>query len=116
MGTFSSSSDYEPIALSRRYLVTEAVFFLLSVFNLNLGKRGNTYSAYDLEASAVCEAVKHWRCYLEGCSKFRVVTYHDILRHMLKQPKNRMNKRQARYLRNLQPFEGSMTLAYRKGA
>jgi hypothetical protein len=26
------------------------------------------------------------------------------------------NKRQARYLRNLQPFVGSMTLAYRKGA
>jgi hypothetical protein len=27
-----------------------------------------------------------------------------------------MNKRQARYLRDLQPFVGSMTLAYRKGA
>jgi hypothetical protein len=27
-----------------------------------------------------------------------------------------MNKRQARYLRDLQPFVGSMTLVYRKGA
>jgi hypothetical protein len=27
-----------------------------------------------------------------------------------------LNKRQARYLRDLQPFVGSMTLAYRKGA
>jgi hypothetical protein len=27
-----------------------------------------------------------------------------------------LNKRQARYLRDLQPFMGSMTLAYRKGA
>jgi hypothetical protein len=27
-----------------------------------------------------------------------------------------MNKRQARYLRDLHPFVGSMTLAYRKGA
>jgi hypothetical protein len=27
-----------------------------------------------------------------------------------------MNKRQVRYLRDLQPFVGSMTLAYRKGA
>jgi hypothetical protein len=26
-----------------------------------------------------------------------------------------MNKRQARYLRDLQPFVGSMTLVYRKG-
>jgi hypothetical protein len=35
---------------------------------------------------------------------------------MLKQPNNKMNKRQERYLRNLQPLVGSMTLAYRKGA
>jgi hypothetical protein len=27
-----------------------------------------------------------------------------------------LNKRQARYLRDLKPFVGSMTLAYRKGA
>jgi hypothetical protein len=31
-------------------------------------------------------------------------------------PNNMINKRQARYLRDLQPFVGSMTLAYRKGA
>jgi hypothetical protein len=35
---------------------------------------------------------------------------------MHSQPNNKMNKRQARYLRDLQPFAGSMTLAYRKGA
>jgi hypothetical protein len=83
---------------------------------LNPSERGNTYSAYDLEALAVCAAVKQWRCYLEGCSKFLVVTDHDTMRHLLRQPKNMMNKRQARYLRDLQPFMGSMTLAYRKGA
>jgi hypothetical protein len=83
---------------------------------LNPAERGKTYSAYDLEALAVCEAVKHWGCYLEGCSKFLVVTNHDTLRHVLRQPNNRLNKRQARYLRDLQPFVGSMTLAYRKGA
>jgi hypothetical protein len=83
---------------------------------LDPAERGNTYSAYDLEAWAVCDAVKHWRCYLEGCSKFLVVTYHDTLRHVLRQPNNRLNKRQARYLRDLQPFVGSMTLACRKGA
>jgi hypothetical protein len=69
---------------------------------------------YELEALAVCEAVKHWRCYLEGCSEFLVVTNHDTLRHLLKQPKNMLNKRQARYLRDLQPFVDTMTLAYRK--
>jgi hypothetical protein len=83
---------------------------------LNLAERGNTYSTYDLEALAVCEGVKHWRCYLVGCSKFHVVTNQDTLRHLLSQPNNKLTKRQARYLRDLQPFVGSMTLAYRKGA
>jgi hypothetical protein len=78
--------------------------------------RGNSYSAYDLEALAVCKAVKHWRCYLERCSKFLIVTNQDTLRHLLWQPNNTLNKRQARYLRDLQPFVGSMTLAYRTGA
>jgi hypothetical protein len=35
---------------------------------------------------------------------------------MLRQPNNILNKRQARYLRDLQPFVGSMTLAYHKKA
>jgi hypothetical protein len=73
-------------------------------------------SAYDLEALTVCEAVKHWRCYLEGCSKFLVVLDHDTLPHLLTQPNNMVNERQARYLRGLQPSVGTMTLAYRKGA
>jgi hypothetical protein len=83
---------------------------------LNPTERGNIYSAYDLEALVVCEAVKYWRCYLEGCSKFLVVTDHDTLRHRLKQPNNKLNERQALYMRDLQPFVGSITLAYRKGA
>jgi hypothetical protein len=83
---------------------------------LNPAERDNTNYAYDLEALAVCEAVEHWRCYLEECSKFLVVTKHDTLRHLLKQPNNGVNKRQARYMRDLQSFVGSMTLAYRKGA
>jgi hypothetical protein len=35
---------------------------------------------------------------------------------MQRQPNKRLNKRQTRYLRDLQPFVGSMTFAYRKGA
>jgi hypothetical protein len=51
---------------------------------MNPAERGNTYFAYDLDALAVCEAIKHWRCYLEICSKFLVVTDHDTLRHVLR--------------------------------
>jgi hypothetical protein len=83
---------------------------------LNSCERGNTYYAYDLEALAVCEAIKHCRCYLEGCSKFLVVTDHDTMRHSLRQPNNRLNKRRARYLRDLQSLVGLMTLACRKRA
>jgi hypothetical protein len=83
---------------------------------LNIAELGNTYYAKDLEALAVCGAVKHWKCYLEGCSEFLVATNHDTLRHLLRQPNNMLNKREARYLPDLQPFVGSMTLAYRKRA
>jgi hypothetical protein len=64
----------------------------------------------------VCEAVKHWRCYLEGCSKFLIVTDHDTLRHLLMQPNIKLSKRQARDTCDMQPFVGTMILAYRKGA
>jgi hypothetical protein len=58
---------------------------------LNLDERGNTYSAYDLKALAVCKAVKHWRCYLEGLSKFLVVIDHDTLRHLRRQTNTKLN-------------------------
>jgi hypothetical protein len=35
---------------------------------LNPTERGDTYFPYDLEALAVREVIKYWRCYLEGCS------------------------------------------------
>jgi hypothetical protein len=38
------------------------------------------------------------------------------MQHGLRQPNNILNKRQARYLRDFQPFVGTMTLAYRKGS
>jgi hypothetical protein len=63
---------------------------------LNLAERGNIYCGYVLNTLAGCEAVRHWRCYLERFSKFLVVTNYDTLRHLLKQPKNMLNKRQAR--------------------
>jgi hypothetical protein len=50
---------------------------------LNPHERSNNYSACDLEGLAVCESVKYWRCYLEGCSRFLVVRDHDTLRHLL---------------------------------
>jgi hypothetical protein len=59
-------------------------------------KRGNSYSAYDLEALVVFEAVKRWKCYLEGRSKFMVVSYHDTVRHLLQQPNDRLSKWHAR--------------------
>jgi hypothetical protein len=76
---------------------------------LNSAKRGNFYSAYDLKALAVGEVVKYFMCCLETCSKFMVVSDHDTLRYMLWKPNDRLNKRHARYVRDLQPFTGAMT-------
>jgi hypothetical protein len=61
-------------------------------WKLNPHERGNTYSAYDLKTLAVCEALKLWRCYLEGYSKFLIVIDHDALRHLRKQSNKRYGK------------------------
>jgi hypothetical protein len=114
VATYASTMGIVAIVLQDQGGELQLVSYL--AHKLNLAEQGNTYSAYDLEALAVCEAVKHWRRYPEVCSKFLVVTDHDTLRHPLREPHNKPNKRQARYRRDLQPFEGSMTLAYRKGA
>jgi hypothetical protein len=79
-------------------------------------ERGNAYYTYDFNALAVCEVVYHWRPYLEGCLNFLVVSHHDTLRQLLSPHQTRINILQARYVRDLQPFVGLMTLAYRKGA
>jgi hypothetical protein len=84
-----------------------------SARKLNPYERGNIYCAYDLDALAVCEVVNHMRCYLEGYSKFLVLIDHDALRHLLIQTNNMLNKLQARYPRDLQPFVGTMTLVWR---
>mmetsp|Transcript_32607 Transcript_32607/g.82239 ORF Transcript_32607/g.82239 Transcript_32607/m.82239 type:complete len:736 (-) Transcript_32607:576-2783(-) len=52
---------------------------------------------------------------LEGCCRFLVVSDHDTLRHLLRQPAERLNRRQVRYVRDLQPLVGSISLAHRKG-
>jgi hypothetical protein len=81
------------------------------VLKHNIEEHGISYSAYDSGALAVCEAEKHRRCYLEGFSESLVVSDHDTLRYLFMQPSDRLNKRRVRYVRDLQPFAGAMTLA-----
>jgi hypothetical protein len=51
---------------------------------------------------------------LESCFKFVVALDHDTVRQLLKQPNDKLNKREARFVRDLQLFMGAMTLAYCK--
>ena len=75
------------------------------------------YSAYDLEALAVVEAVTRvWRMYLDGAQSISVVTDHATLTHLLKQPSLNLTNRQARYVEQLMPYAGYMKLLYRKGS
>jgi hypothetical protein len=114
VATYGLTMDIEAVTLQDQGGGLQLV--ALWARKLNPAERGNTYYVYDLEPLAVCEAVKHWSCHPGGCSNFLAVTYHDTLRHRRKHPNNKLNKLQARYLRDLQPFVGSMTLAYRKEA
>jgi hypothetical protein len=45
-----------------------------------------------------------------------MLTDHDTRCHLLLQSNDMLNKRHARYVRDLHPFTGTMTLAYRKGS
>ena len=74
------------------------------------------YSAYDLEALAVVEAVTRvWRMYLDGCAGISVVTDHATLTHLLKQSSEKLTKRQAHFVERLMPYTGTMKIVYRKG-
>ena len=74
------------------------------------------YSAYDLEALAVVEAVTRvWRMYLDGAKAIQVVTDHSTLTHLLKQSSTNLSKRQAHFVEKLMPYTGYMTILYRKG-
>jgi hypothetical protein len=58
----------------------------------------------------------YYICYLEGCSKFLLVSDRDKMPHRLKQPNDKLYKWHAGYVRDLQSFTGAVTVAYRKGS
>ena len=82
-----------------------------------LNNAERNYSAYDLEALAVVEAVTRvWRMYLDGAASITVVTDHATLVHLLKQSSSDLTKRQAHYVEKLMPYTGTMKITYRKGS
>jgi hypothetical protein len=53
---------------------------------------------------------------VKDCFKFLVVIDRDTERHVLMHPYSMLSNRQARYLRDLQPFVGTMSFVYPNGA
>lgn len=71
------------------------------------------YPIVERELLAIVHALRIYRCYLEGCKHFTVVTDHDTLKYFMTQ--RDLTGRKARWQEFLSPFAPAMTIEYRKG-
>ena len=71
----------------------------------SLSSAERNYHATDQELLGCVDALKHWRCYLEGAEahKFTLVTDHNPLVHL--QTQKDLSRRQARWSEFLQRFK-----------
>ena len=72
------------------------------------------YPVHEQELLAVRDALIKFRCYLDGCAGFTVITDHDTLRHFFKQ--RDLSTRQVRWLQTLAPYQRQMDIVYKRGA
>ena len=79
-----------------------------------LNEHEANYPIRELELLAIVHAVRTYRCYLEGCQRFTVLTDHDTLRHFMTQPS--LSGRQARWQELLSPYANIMEIKHIKGA
>ena len=70
------------------------------------------YSTTEQEQLGIIKALKEWRCYLEGCVGLEIVTDHNPLIHLQKQPM--LSRRQARWQEFLSRF--TFTIKHIAGA
>ena len=79
-----------------------------------LHQREANYPIHEKELLAVVDAIKTFRCYLEGCARITVITDHDTLRHFMKQKD--LSGRRARWSEYLSPYISYLEILYRKGS
>ena len=79
-----------------------------------LNSHERNYPVHERELFAVVHAVKHFRCYLDGCAHFTVLTDHDTLKYFFTQKD--LSGRQARWSQTLAPYQPIMDLQYRRGS
>lgn len=75
----------------------------LAFFSRKLTLTERKYSAYDRELTAIYEAIKHFKYFLEG-HKFKILTDHKPLTYMFSQKKDKVNKRQERQILFISQF------------
>ncbi len=78
---------------------------------LNVHERN--YGIPDLELLAIVHALRVYRCYLEGCKHFTVLTDHDTLKRFMQQKD--LTGRKARWQELISPFAPNMSIEWRKG-
>ena len=76
--------------------------------------RERNYPIHEKELLAVVDAVRTFRCYIEGCKKCTVITDHDTLKYFLTQKE--LSGRRARWSEFLAPFAHYLEIIYRKGS
>ena len=76
--------------------------------------RERNYPIHEKELLAVIDAVRTFRCYIEGCKKCTVITDHDTLKYFLTQKE--LAGRRARWSEFLAPFAHYLEIIYRKGS
>ena len=86
----------------------------VSYYARKLNKHERNYPVHEQELLAVRDALLNFRCYLEGCAQFRVITDHDTLRHFFNQ--KLLSRRQARWLQLFTTYQRQMEIIYRKGS
>ena len=79
-----------------------------------MNKHECNYPVHEQELLGVVDALRTFRCYLDGCAEFTVITDHHSLKYFFSQ--RELSRRQVRWLQIIAPFQRAMNIVYKKGA
>ena len=83
--------------------------------SMKLDAPAQNYATRDREMLAVIRALKVWNHYLDGHTHVHVYTDHATLQYFLTQDSAKFNKRQVRWMEEVQSYMPNLSLHYRPG-
>lgn len=79
-----------------------------------MNKHECNYPVHEQELLGVVDALRAFRCYLEGSAGFTCITDHNSLRYFFTQ--RELSRRQVRWYQTIAPFQRQMDIVYKRGA